>query len=289
MKKIKKLLIVLMCVSCISTPVNAQAITKSQTTTNVKTTAKPSGLAVNKARNGITNWKKPPKKGWYTLKNGKKRYYRKSKYIKGLKKLGSYRYFFSMKNGVMATSDVTYKGCTYFVGNKGHITAWRKGDAYYNPNGSRMNNDEIEVFRAENNARKVIRRVTNDKMTIEEKKQSCFRWVMNNKKYANIRQFKNGSEAWFAINANDYFERGIGNCWGSASSFAYLAKVLGYNNVYICSDGTKTEHTWAEIEGLVYDPLYAKSRGVDLFYGVSYEKYSYEKQYYTPYFRVKLS
>lgn len=293
MKGIKKIFIILMCVSCVATPVNAQTITKPQTTANVQTATKssmkPSGLAVNKARTGITNWKKPPKKGWYTLKNGKKRYYRKSKYIKGLQKLGSYRYFFSMKNGVMATKDTTYKGYKYFIDDKGHVTAWKKGEAYYNQDGKRMNNDETEVFRAENNAKKVIQRVTNDKMTLEEKRQACFRWVMYNKKYANLRQFENGGETWYAINANDYFERNIGNCWGSASSFAYLAKVLGYNNVYICSDGTKTEHTWAEIEGRVYDPLYARSRGFDLFYGISYEKYSYGEKYYKPYFRVKLS
>lgn len=287
MKKIKKLLIVLMCVSCISTPVNAQAITKSQTTTNVKTVAKPSGLAVNKARNGITNWKKPPKKGWYTLKNGKKRYYRKSKYIKGLKKLGSYRYFFSMKNGVMATKDTTYKGYKYFIDDKGHVIAWRKGEAYYNQDGKRMNNDETEVFRAELNARKVIQQVTNDKMTMDEKRWACFQWTMYNKRYANIRKFTDGGDVWHALNANDYFERSSGNCLSSASSFAYLAKELGYKNVYVCADGPKSEqaHVWAEIDGIVYDPLFANSRGLDLYYKASYAKYYCKK----PYFRVKLS
>lgn len=286
MKKFKKLLIVLICVSCISTPVNAQAITKSQTTTNVKTMAKPSGLAVNKARNGITNWKKPPKKGWYTLKNGKKRYYRKSKYIKGLRKLGSYKYFFSMKNGVMATSDVIYKGCTYFVDSKGHITAWRKGDVYYNPNGSRMNKNEFEVCRAELNARKVIRQVTNDKMTLDEKRLACFQWAMHNKQYRNFRKFIDGGDVWYAVNANDYFERSAGNCLASASSFAYLAKELGYKNVFVCADGPKSEqaHVWTEIDGLVYDPLFANSR-IEWYYRVKYSRYYCKK----PYFRVKLS
>ena len=286
MKKIKKLLIVLMCVSCISTPVNAQAITKSQTTTNVKTAAKPSGLAVNKARNGITNWKKPPKKGWYTLKNGKKRYYRKSKYIKGLKKLGSYRYFFSMKNGVMATKDTTYKKTTYFIDEKGHVQGWKKGTRYYNADSRRMTYDQIQEFCAYRNAQKIVEQVTNEKMSKEQKLEACFRWTVNHQVYT-WRRFVQGGNSWWASFANDIFERGSGNCTSFSGAFAYCAKVLGYTEVYICTSGPRTveaSHAWVEINGLAYESYWARIRAFEKCYAVPYEEFKRE-----PYMRIKLS
>lgn len=52
------------------------------------------------------------------------------------------------------------------------------------------------------------------------------------------------------IYANDMYLRGYGNCFSFASAFAYLAKAIGYENVYCCNSGG---HGWAEINGLIYD------------------------------------
>lgn len=90
------------------------------------------------------------------------------------------------------------------------------------------------------------------------------------------RKFEN-TPGWPALYANDHFIRGRGNCHADASAFAYLAKALGYTNVYVCTDadGTTwdTPHSWTEINGLVYDPLFAEAKNYSRYYGVSYRTY----------------
>ena len=62
-----------------------------------------------------------------------------------------------------------------------------------------------------------------------------------------------------------------------ASAFAYLAKALGYKNVYICADGSRRDdnsHAWTEINGRVYDPLFAEAKSYSRNYGVRYGVYT---------------
>jgi len=42
-----------------------------------------------------------------------------------------------------------------------------------------------------------------------------------------------------------------GNCFSYGAAMAFMARAIGYDNVYACSSGG---HGWAEIGGLVYDP-----------------------------------
>ena len=79
-------------------------------------------------------------------------------------------------------------------------------------------------------------------------------------------------------NANEIFERRRGNCVPYACALAYMAKVIGYRNVYVCSRGTKAEnlHTWTEINGIVYDSYFAKRRNVNKYYGIRYNKFDYQ-------------
>ena len=69
-----------------------------------------------------------------------------------------------------------------------------------------------------------------------------------------------------------------GNCVPYACALAYMAKVIGYRNVYVCSRGTKAEnlHTWTEINGIVYDSYFAKRRNVNKYYGIRYNKFDYQ-------------
>ena len=97
-----------------------------------------------------------------------------------------------------------------------------------------------------------------------EKFETCFRWVMYQHYYDTRRIFYNQT-AWPALYANDYLilsGKG-GDCFSDACSFAYLAKALGYTNIYVCVDTTATDgsgHCWAEIGGRVYDPLFAEAK-----------------------------
>ena len=109
-----------------------------------------------------------------------------------------------------------------------------------------------------------------NKASTSQKLETCFRWVMK-RYYRTWRRFSQGGKAWYAVNANDHFERGCGDCIADASAFAYLAKALGYKNVYVCTDGYRNDensHGWAEINGRVYDPLFAEAKSYSRNYGV---------------------
>lgn len=114
-------------------------------------------------------------------------------------------------------------------------------------------------------------------MSKSEKFETCFRWVMYQHYYDTRRIFYNQT-AWPALYANDYLilsGKG-GDCFSDACSFAYLAKALGYKNVYVCVDTTATDgsgHCWAEIGGRVYDPLFAEAKNYYGYFGVGYGSY----------------
>jgi hypothetical protein len=46
-----------------------------------------------------------------------------------------------------------------------------------------------------------------------------------------------------------------------------MAKAIGYTNIYACTSGG---HAWAEVNGLVYDPEWARHRNYSTYFGVSY-------------------
>lgn len=149
-----------------------------------------------------------------------------------------------------------------------------------------MNSSKAEEFRAYQNARKIVSQTTNKGMSKSAKLEACFRWVMR-RYYHTWRLFSQGGKAWWAVNANDHFERGCGDCIADASAFAYLAKVLGYKNVYVCTDGYRNDedsHGWTEINGRVYDPLFAEAKSYSRNYGVKYRVYGLY-----PVMRVKIA
>lgn len=62
------------------------------------------------------------------------------------------------------------------------------------------------------------------------------------------------------------FVDGAGNCFSYGAAFAYMAKAIGYKNVYCCNSGG---HGWAEVDGLVYDPEWSRHHARD-YYALSY-------------------
>ena len=216
--------------------------------------------------------------GWYRQKNGKKKYYRDGQYVTGQQKIGKY--------GNMIKRDITIHKVRYYIASNGHILAWKKGGKYYTATGKRMNSTKAVEFRAYQNARKVVAQNTRKSMSKSQKLETCFRWVMK-RYYRTWRRFSQGGKAWYAVNANDHFERGCGDCIADASAFAYLAKALGYKNVYVCTDGYRNDensHGWTEINGRVYDPLFAEAKSYSRNYGVRYGVYPL-----SPVMRVKIA
>ena len=210
--------------------------------------------------------------GWYRQKNGKKKYYRDGQYVTGQQKIGKYVYMFS-KYGNMIKRDITIHKVRYYIASNGHILAWKKGGKYYTATGKRMNSTKAVEFRAYQNARKVVAQNTRKSMSKSQKLETCFRWVMK-RYYRTWRRFSQGGKAWY-------------DCIADASAFAYLAKALGYKNVYVCTDGYRNDensHGWAEINGRVYDPLFAEAKSYSRNYGVRYGVYPL-----SPVMRVKIA
>lgn len=68
-------------------------------------------------------------------------------------------------------------------------------------------------------------------MSQEQKLQTCFNWVIR-KYYYIWRRFDEGGEYWPAVNANDHFVYGRGDCMAMPLHLLILPKALGYTNVY---------------------------------------------------------
>ena len=265
MKKMKKILILFLCAMLVTAPAFTE--TASAAAKTASSEAKKTSSAAKKKKTQI--------KGWYRCSNGKKRYFKDGKYLTGCHKLGKYVYLFE-RYGVKQQKNTTYKGVRYFIDDREHVTGWRKGSTFYYNNGKRMSKNKALDCRAYQNARDVINKVTNKKMSKSQKLEACFRWVMS-KYYFTWRRFDQGGTMWYAVQANDHFERGCGDCIADASAFAYLAKALGYKNVYICADGSRRDdnsHAWTEINGRVYDPLFAEAKSYSRNYGVRYGVYT---------------
>lgn len=114
-------------------------------------------------------------------------------------------------------------------------------------------------------------------MSKTQKLKVCYRWMKCNGLGA-WRTLSEGGDAWCAINANDLFERRSGNCISYACAMAYIAKVIGYRNVYVCSRASRKDnlHTWTEINGRVYDSYFGKRRGMNRYCGIKYSQYDYK-------------
>lgn len=214
-----------------------------------------------------------PQKGWYTTRKGKKKYYRNKNCLTGLQKIRKNYYYFDDR-GIMQTGTIKVKKTTYYLDEKGVLEAYQKKSNYYHANGKKMSKTESLDFRTLQTAKSIVRKITNPHMSQEQKLKKCFDWVIS-KPYITRRTFSN-TAGWPAVYANDHFLLGGGNCFADAAAFAYLAKALGYKKVYVCvdCDGSGGRgHSWTEINGLAYDPLFAEAKSYSANYGVPYGTY----------------
>lgn len=108
-----------------------------------------------------------------------------------------------------------------------------------------------------------------------KKLQACYKYVM---KCGYAGKFESTDKAgWEVKYAQDMLQTKKGNCYSSASAFAMLAKVCGYDAKIVKGEmtinGNKVPHAWVEIGGKVYDPQAQKDKGFDL-YGKTYKSIS---------------
>lgn len=213
-------------------------------------------------------------KGWLTY--NKKRYYfgADGKRCSGVKKIKGKYYYFNEK-GVLQKKTVKSGKNTYYCTDKGILEAQKKGNTLYYPNGKKMNSTKAYEYETLQRAKKIVANITTSNMSKSQKFETCFNWVIHH--YYDTRRIFKNQKAWPALYANDYFiPGGGGDCFSDACAFAYLAKALGYKNIYVCVDTKVLDgsgHCWAEIGGLVYDPLFAEAKSYYGYFGTTYGSY----------------
>ncbi len=112
-----------------------------------------------------------------------------------------------------------------------------------------------------------VEKATTPGQTKEQKLWACYNYVQRTYSYTTPRSPNYLGMDWPIVYANDMFLRGRGNCFSYNAAFAYMAKAIGYENVYCCNS---SGHGWAEIDGLVYDPDWQMTTSRRSYFGLSY-------------------
>ena len=216
------------------------------------------------------------RQGYITINGGK--YYYNSKGILqtngivGSKKDG---FCYADENGRIRTNftGIVKASNGYWYCKKGKIDLeYRNGITYNNQDWNVMAGKATKVKTESDKtlfrALKTVAKITDSSMTKSQKLKICFDYVKSAYTEINPRTPHYRGMDWPVIYANDMFVNGAGNCCSYGAAFAYMAKAIGYENVYCCNSGG---HGWAEIDGLVYDPEWSRHRFVYSYYALSYD------------------
>lgn len=210
----------------------------------------------------------------FVTKNGQKYYeHIKGKYLKNTFATVNKKTYYFDKNGVMKTGWMKNSGSYYYfdrgtgVQKKNCTVDGIKIKANGKATITTLAKQDIELMIK---ARNKMFKLTKTTDTKEQKLKKVFKWVMdcpyNRYRILPVARQKKGWEITFA---NDVFDKGKGCCVSEACAFAYLARECGYQTVYVCDD---TSHAWVEINGYVYDTLFAVSKNYNTYYKGTYKK-----------------
>ena len=188
-----------------------------------------------------------------------------------------------LANGRKATKRfVEIKGKTYYFGKTGVMEkGWiKKGGEYYyldRSSGAQKFNCKVDGIRLRRDgrarrsdyndqkiktmitAKNIMNKVTKPTDSKSQKLKKVFDWVMLDNYYRQYRTLASArakGKGWEITFANDIFKKGYGCCVSEACAFAFLAHECGYTS-YVCDD---TAHAWTEIDGRVYDTLFAQAK-----------------------------
>ena len=117
-----------------------------------------------------------------------------------------------------------------------------------------------------NYALRALAACTRSGMSGEEKLKNAFHYLQDNYLEGSRREFYRELD-WPVVYANDLLVGGKGDCYSYAAAFAYMAKGIGYEEVYACNSGG---HGWAEIDGKIYDPEWSMHSKRYSYFGMSY-------------------
>lgn len=191
-------------------------------------------------------------------------------------------------NGVAQKGGLrTINGKTHLFDKKGRqLTGWHKVGKHYRyftvatkakgamvtgkvVNGVKLDKQGRAVLNDQTKAElKVLAKATafverNTKPGWSQKKKlrACFNLLRDKYSERAFRGFSSKS-GWQRAFALDIFDKKSGSCHSYAAAFAYIANAIGCKSCKVVSSGG---HSWAEADGKVYDPEWAKHCRVDLF------------------------
>ena len=138
------------------------------------------------------------------------------------------------------------------------ISLRRNGSAYYN-------SQQLRKLKLMVLASSEVDRCTNNKMTKAQKLRAAFKRAVSYG-YGADTNFYSASD-WDIHYGEIMLYRKRADCFGFGCAFAYLANAVGYRAYAVSSGG----HGWAEVDGRVYDPDWAKVTGkINLYCGMNY-------------------
>ena len=169
----------------------------------------------------------------------------------GLFELDGNQYFGRGGSGCIARNTIfTVDGTTYSADNDGVLTVT-------------LSEHDITLARAAQE----LSACTNPSMSADEKLRAAFNHIRDDFGEYNPRIPHMKELGWETIYANDMFVGRGGNCFSYGAALAFMAKAIGFANVYACNSGG---HGWAEVDGRVYDPEWERSNRGNSYYGVDY-------------------
>lgn len=203
--------------------------------------------------------------------NGNVYYYNaQGKKAKGLVTVNGKKYYFA-SNGVQRTGWRCVKKKYYFFRQAGGAGGYMKKSTKVNgirlkKNGTASyNKQQLRKLKLMVLASSEVDRCTNNKMTKAQKLKAAFRRAVSYG-YGADTKFYSGSD-WDIHYGEIMLYRKKADCFGFGAAFAYLANAVGYKAYAVSSGG----HGWAEVNGRVYDPDWAKVTGkIKLYGGMNY-------------------
>ncbi len=241
-------------------------------------------------------------KGWVSCHDGNKRYGTgNGKLSTGYKKIGKDYYFLNQKNGAMTKGVAVIKGKPYFfkdngkAAGKGWIkanggakkyyslgkgklkTGWTSiksyGYYFYPKNGEMAKKTKVKGIKI--GASGKLGKAYGRAITTLDKNgwnlRAAFNYSSHLRYYRPLPRNGKPGSAWFA---NYGFTKGKGNCYVMASTFYYMAKVLGYDVHQMSGYVWANPHSWCIVKQkgktYVYDPNFTNEtgrNGYKIYYG----------------------
>ncbi len=240
--------------------------TENETTTVNEQTKKP--VVKKKKKVKKTKIKFTTKKGkTYCKVNGKKV---KKQFITFKKK----KYYFD-KEGVMAKGWKKYKkDYYYFDRSSGKMYKNKKADGIKLDKQGKAKKKKINIEKINTmiKAKKTLESITSYKDSKSQKLRKAFDWIAK-KPYRRYRLLSKmyKQKGWESTFANDIFDHGDVCCVSESAALAFLVHEAGYKTVYVAHDSS---HAWMELNGRVYDALFARAKDYNKYYNLSYSNYN---------------